>query len=572
MDETLVTTKAAEVPGSNGDGTAFAGGDLMERCAWSVVWLGILLAGIDSSNNWLQSPWEVWVAPLGVLVGIVGGAWLWLDRRPVSDAMRTTSLIVALLAAFVPAAISIHARRYYTTDSSTFNQLAAEALVKGHNPFNASMAGAAHLLHPVTQFWTYTATGGHVTQVSYPAGSFLLVAPFVAVGFHHAIADWVNLLAWLCGAILVAALLPRQLRWLAGVLIVFGGFTGAFTAGGTDALFLPFLVLAVWRWDRVARPSSPGWQRWLSPVALGLACAIKQSPWFVVPFLLVGIWIEARQAGARPWREAFRYGLIAFGVFVLVNLPFVAIDPTSWLHSILLPFRMPLIPDGAGIVGMAIHGLTGGAVLWLLSLAGFLTLLGLLVAFVVRYAGMKRAWLFVLPVVLLLPPRSLESYLVDFIPAAIIAAVCVESATPPWQMARRWSLVAVGVPLVLGVLALTVGLSSAPLDVAVLGVGTSQHEQVFGYITIRVHNTTRSVVTPHFMVDLNGGHPDGFWRARTVTGHMPLAPGSSALVVLTPATFQWAPSHGSFWIVVAYTTGPNAVSTSTIQQWRLGPS
>ena len=572
MSEMLSSTVAAEEPEVDPVGSAFAGTDLMERCAWSVVWLGILVAGIDSSNNWLQSPWEVWIAPLGVLTGVIGGGWLWIDRRPISGTVRAASLLVALLAAFVPAAISIHARRYYTTDSSTFNQLAAEALVKGHNPFNASMAGAAKLLHPVAQFWTYTATGGHVTQVSYPSGSFLLVAPFVAVGFHHAIADWVNLVAWLVGAVLVAVLLPRRLRWLAGVLIVFGGFTGAFTAGGTDALFIPFLVVAVWRWDQSIRPGSPGWQRWLSPVALGLACSIKQSPWFVVPFLLVGVWIEARRGGARPWASVLRYGLTVLGVFVVVNAPFLAMDPASWARSVVLPFRMPLIPDGAGIVGLAIHGLTGGAVLWLLSLAGFLALLGLLAAFVIWYSGMKRAWLFLLPLVLLIPPRSLEGYLVDFIPAAIIAAVCVESAASPWTVPRRWSLVAVGSPVVLGVVALIIGFSSAPLDVAVLGVATSQHEEVFGYVTLRVHNTTNSAVSPHFMVDLNGGHPDGYWRARVVTGHLPLAPGAAALVVLTPTSFQWSPSRGSFWIVIAYTTGPNAVSTSTIQQWHLGKS
>ena len=46
------------------------------------------------------------------------------------------------------------------------------------------------------------------------------------------------------------------LRWVAPLLLAAGVFTGAFANGGTDALFVPFLILAVWRWDRLAGPGT----------------------------------------------------------------------------------------------------------------------------------------------------------------------------------------------------------------------------------------------------------------------------------------------------------------------------
>ena len=556
----------AVTPKDEGDD---ASRDLLERCGWSFVWIGVLLTGLWSSNNWLNSPWEAWLAPLTIGVAIGGGTWIWAVRGEITTRARVVSIAAALLASFVPAAIDIHTRRYLATDSTTFNQLAAELLAHGHNPYGVTFTGAWRLLHPVSDYWTYLATGGHVTQVSYPAGSFLLVAPFVALGFHHAISDWVDLYAWAISAVLLIVMLPRRLGWLACALVLFAGFTGAFSGGGTDALFVPFLLLAVWRWDRYSRAGSPRIYSWLSPVALGMACAIKQSPWFVVPFLILGITLEHTRTGRSAVVPACRYLAIVGGVFALVNLPFIIVNPSSWLHSVVLPFFQPLIPDGAGVVGLALHGLTGGAVLPWLSAAGLMALLALLVAFVRWYPLLKRGWLFALPVVLFIPPRSLLSYLTDFIPAAIVAALCVEPAPPSSPRAPR-SLGALALVATVACGAMVVvGLTIAPLRITVLGVGTSQEYQVLNHVALRVDNTSSKSVDPHFMVDLNGGHPDGFWRVRVVSGHLPLKPGATALVVITPPSFLWAPSFGSFWIVDAYSNSPNAISTSPLQQWRL---
>ena len=69
--------------------------------------------------------------------------------------------------------------------------------------------------------------------------------------------DWTDLVAWLATIVLLFALVPASLRWLVALLGLTPFFLGSFTSGGTDAMFLPFLVVAVWRWDRYGRSSEP---------------------------------------------------------------------------------------------------------------------------------------------------------------------------------------------------------------------------------------------------------------------------------------------------------------------------
>jgi hypothetical protein len=41
-------------------------------------------------------------------------------------------------------------------------------------------------------------------------------------------------------------------------------------------------------------------------------------------------------------------------------------------------------------------------------------------------------------------------------------------------------------------------------------------------------------------------------------------------VTLYPTLYTGAPAHGSYWLVEAYTSSPEGLSTSNIQLWRLG--
>jgi uncharacterized membrane protein len=282
------------------------------------------------------------------------------------------------------------------------------------------------------------------------------------------------------------------------------------------------------------------------------------------------------------WRVPARYLAVAVGVFAACNLPFIVWGPRAWVDGVLLPFMKPLVADGQGLVTLAIHGLTGGVVMPLLSVAAALAYLTLLAAFVVWYPAMKIVWLLVLPIVLLVPARSFSSYLVDLFPAAVVAVVtvrrveAVDGATAAARLdtgspARRWSVrAAVGIPALASAVVCALAFTSAPLDVYVVGVRTSQATLRLNAVTVTVHNSSGQSVTPLFMVVLDSSHPSGFWTPAHRMGPVVLAAGQTATVTLEPPEFTWSPQHGDHWLVEAYTTPPDSLSTSAPQMWRLG--
>src|SRR5579875_484186 len=106
-------------------------------------------------------------------------------------------MVAAMSGASASQSIAIHTRHFYLTDAEAFDDLAARTLLHGRDPYTTSMAAAASMFSEPARYWTYTVTGGHVTHVSYPAGSFLVDIPALILGVHHQTVDWVDLTAWL---------------------------------------------------------------------------------------------------------------------------------------------------------------------------------------------------------------------------------------------------------------------------------------------------------------------------------------------------------------------------------------
>jgi uncharacterized membrane protein len=558
-------------PGDEADGAQSP-----ERWAWTLVWLGVLTGGVDLWGFWWSSPLAVVLAALMVLGGMAGMVACWVAGSPRSPALQRAALAAVLVATALPQAIIIHTRVFYTTDAAAFDDVSARALLRGLNPYTTSMAPAARLLSSPAHYWTYTVDGGHVLRSSYPAGSFLVDVPAMALGLQHHVVDWMDLAAWIVTGVLLFALLPVGLRWLGALVTLTPIFVGMFANGGTDAAFLPFLVLAVWRWDRFGLGRQAGVARWIGPVALGLACAVKQLPWFCVPVLALGLAVEARRRRARAAPLVARYLAVVGGVFAAVNLPFVVWAPGPWLHGTLTPFVDPLVADGQGLVTLATHGVTGGVDLTMLTVAGALAYVAVVAAFGVWYGALKRIWPLVLPVAFFFSARSLSSYLVDLFPVAVVAVVTVAAAprppsprqparpTPWGRLRARPALVAL-VPAVGVVVASVLALSSAPLQLAVRSV-RSAHGRALSAVTITVRNRSGTALVPHFLVNA-GDNPDGFWHpagTRTVV----LGPHASSTLTLYPPVRATAPQPGARWLVEAYTASPRTLSTSPLVLWQ----
>jgi uncharacterized membrane protein len=539
---------------------------VLERAAWSLVWLGILVGGLELWGAWWSWPAIAVLAPLLVALGVAGMVLCWWGTTPRSWLHQGLGIAGALVAMGAPQVVALHTRIFYSTDSGALDHVAARLLADGRNPYVSSLASARFLLQTPQEYWTYTVTGGHVTGVSYPAGSFLFYAPAFALGFHHLVVDWMDLYAWLASLVLLFLMLPRSLRWIAALLTLVGIFTVIFSGGDTDAAFVPFTMVAVWQWDRFGRGRSVGLANWIGPVALGLACSIKQTPWFLVPFLVVGVGIEARRDGRPMLSVAARYLALVAAAFLVVDLPFMILSPHQWWHDSLLPLTQPLVADGQGVVALALHGLTGGANLGMLDLASLIAVAAVLVAFVAWYRVLKRAWLVLLPAAFFFAPRSFTSYLIDFFPMALVGLLTVKPARSAVAASWRWGRFQVSRLAVAALSAVTggltaVSLTSRPLDISYLSASIGPMQQHLFDVVVEVTNTTDQTVRPLFLVDINAPHPAGFWT----TSHdqaVVLRPHHSATVVLYPPEQTYLPPWATDFVVDGYIGNPRSLSTT----------
>jgi hypothetical protein len=176
------------------------------------------------------------------------------------------------------------------------------------------------------------------SKPSYPALSFVLIAPWVALGWDTNVLYILCLLAAMGLVVLRAgsSLRPFVLTALLGAASL-----TAFTVSGSADLLFALPLVAAWIWRE---------RRW-SGLLFGVACATKQIAWFYAPFLLIAA------ATSQSWKVALRKAIAAAGVFVLTNLPFVLADPAAWLAGVAAPVADPMFPRGAGIIFLVVNQL-----------------------------------------------------------------------------------------------------------------------------------------------------------------------------------------------------------------------
>lgn len=269
------------------------------------------------------------------------------------------------LAAYALVALALILGKGYHVDAVASSHYAAELLLAGKDPYVAfRMDDALARFGLPAGLATHLEDGSVLQAHVYPAGGFLLAAPFVALGLRDI--RWVYLAEVLLLTLLVAARWRLPWRALVAALVVGNVvLTRQYVLAGVDPTWALGVALA---WLFLER-------RLLSPLALGLACASRQPAWFVVPFYLLLVW---RSAGIR---EAARRGVLAALAFAVPNLPFLIDAPGAWASSVFAPLVLPLEPYGVGIVQLGIVGplpllpRAAYAALSAVALAGLLALL-----------------------------------------------------------------------------------------------------------------------------------------------------------------------------------------------------
>lgn len=406
---------------------------MLQRVLWTLAGLTLIQWAIQLLSASTTFPI---VALLVVTDSAVGLALvcqsLVHDQRLVHvRALRVGTLPVVgltLVSIAVWGIIQVHSAPGYGTDEIAFDQYAAQLALHGLDPYTHSLAQAFNLFHVSPDGFTFHLNGTPVTSLSYPALSFELYVPLLWLGWSTQLAVAVNLASWLLACALLFALLPRDFKALGLILSSFAVYVSYSLGGVTDTLYVPLLLVAAYRW--VEFPTSKSWRRFVGPVCLGLAMAVKQTPWLVFPFVVLGIAIEARRSySARSAaRVVTQYVLVVLGSFLLPNIPYFAANPSAFLRGVLTPLDSTVVPAGQGLVALSLFLHVGGGSIRAFDVCAAFAVLILLAAYV-RWYRLMRPLAFILPAVaLFFAPRSFGSYFVSLLPALLVAALTCEYA------------------------------------------------------------------------------------------------------------------------------------------------
>jgi uncharacterized membrane protein len=532
----------------------------VDRAWWTLAALMLLGLSIQISLAATQFPAVIAASIALAVAGLATLVLTWSRTGPVPRLLPWILLALTLGAVVIITITQVYASPAYGTDEIAFDQFAAVLAHHGANPYLHSMAPSFAAYHVSPNGYTFHLDGTPVTALSYPALAFLLYLPLLALGLHSQLAVIVNVIAWLAATVLLFLFTPRRLAPLA---IVVGGlaFYVSYAVGGvTDALFVPFVIVAAYRWDRFA--ITPSWRYAYGPVALGLAMSIKQTPWFVLPFVLVALWREA--ASVSGWRRGvavpLRYTGWAAAAFALTNIDYLINSPVAWWHHITTPMAGDIVPAGQGLVGLSLFLRVGGGDLRLFSALSLVVLLVLLVVVAVGPGAVKQS-IFILPsIVLFFASRSFGNYFIALIPAAVVAAVTASAKARDREPMPSFAVrsFAIGVPAAACAALFAASLlTAAPLTVDVIGIRTTGQLATVDQITVAVHNRTDHAVAPAFSID-EGGNLTAFWQV--IRGPHKLEAGASTSYTLeSPSFFAQPPISGGFQ-VVAFSGGPPAVS------------
>jgi uncharacterized membrane protein len=534
--------------------------------AFVIVW-AFRLDGYLTFTPWLALP----VVFLG-LTGLFAIVVAWLPQSVVSSQRQHQIGWITIVAVVVGLALWSYYQVFiapdYGTDEMAFDQYAAQLALHGVNPYLHSMAPAFPLFHVSPNGYTFQLNGQPVTTLSYPALSFEAYLPVLALGISTQAAVWVDVAAWAASAALLYAVLPRSVAPLAAAIASIDIYIGYASGGVTDSLFVPLLIGAAVGWDRFASARGP--RAWLGPVCMGLAMAVKQTPWLIVPFVVAGIALESRHAhGTRQAaRDGLRYLAITLAAFLAPNLPYLLASPGAWLGGVLAPVLSHSVPAGQGLISLSLSLTIGGGSLFAYNVAAVVVFAAIFALYVASYPALK-APAFLLPsVALYFADRSFGSYLVMLIPAAIVAAATTRRpmGLRPW---RNWKLVAAAGAFASSATVAAALTAGSPLTMSIESVHTTGQLATVEQVTLAVANNTGHSVQPAFTIQ-EGTELTYFWQR--IKGPVVLGPHQRATYTIMAPNYFAMPSIANGFQVLAFLDNPASVSRTSsylASTWRV---
>ncbi len=312
--------------------------DRLRRAGFGIVAIATMAALFDRHLAVGSSG----LAPDDLLAIVVAFALPLLAHSRVRPSTRDVIATSLVLMTFTMVGLACIIAVPYHADAVAAVHRMAEIFLSGQNAYAVFDLPEALARFPYMDPELATHLEGRAVlhSYNYPALSFLVVAPFVALGLGDI--RWVYLGLMLVLAVVVVSRLRMAWRPMALATIV----------GNAIVLRQPILagidptwaLLVIGAWLALRRA-------WLSPVLLGLAFAARQTAWFVAPFYVALVW----QRSGR--REAVRRALISAAVATVVNVPFFALAPERFIDGVTAPILSALEPDGVGLVRFGLAGI-----------------------------------------------------------------------------------------------------------------------------------------------------------------------------------------------------------------------
>jgi uncharacterized membrane protein len=521
----------------------------------------------------VSSPWRAQISSLGFVLalGLAVAACSVRSTRALNW-VTVTVLVVAIALTATEAMWILLGRLGFGEDDGAFVQYGTRLLLRGVDPFTHSMAPGLQLygLPPIP---TSLTNGSVSTAYVYPSLPLLLNVPFYWLTNGVESVSVAAVFFQCAAACILYAMLPRALRALA-IIVVFEipllfGFE---MSGSFYPMFLPFALVAIWRWTDIGRTGRLSRGDVARAICLGLACAIEQIVWIIALFLVLGIW----RAGSRRLgnitsaRVAARFALVTLAAFGVVNLPFIAWGAAAWWRDVIAPFTQHSVPYGEGLVDLTLVLHAGGGNLGWYSDAALALLCALLVVYVGWFRGLWRAGIILAGVMFFVSTRPLDGYWLEVAPLWL-AVVVVPGPTPDPIPFATWSprlhSLRVGLTAALFVPALAfaaLALSTpAPLQLHVESVGVEVELQDIWQVVVRATNVTERPIQPHFALD-SAGQLSAYWTIDS--GPATLPRGKTALYILSSPNLQTSPGITTPFVISAVSAGPDSISTSAVFQ------
>jgi uncharacterized membrane protein len=469
---------------------------LIPGCALAAVFfhLGYVAAGAQPALHAALVPLGLGSYCLGfiALVGSLSPRDVWATR--ILPGLCVVAFVISIgINHQVNPAVVNPAYEKYQSDSLAFSAYSAQLVLDAKDPYVESMTPALGRFNVSPTIYTPTIEGGTIQSEPYPALSFLVYVPFVAA--HVPSMIWVNIGFQIASMLLILFLVPAFTRIYFGLFFLLVPEYLDFAVGSvTDVLWLPLMIGVAATWDR--RPA-------LCAVLLGLACAMKQEPWFIVPFALVHWWRTSDRGVALPTTIRLLGALAA--AFLVPNLPFMLWHPAAWLAGVLSPLLSHAVPLGSGVIQLQTSGLI---TLPLIVYTG-LSIAALVVCVVcyARWTEMLRWLPFIAPaIVLFFSPRSLQNYFIYWpLVLGVYAAVSTMRvhylrAIETTPATRRTAMLAlVGIVSFIGFISATAA-AGERIALSVRHVGVDANTGFVNSITMEVTNATPNAQTLHFAI------------------------------------------------------------------------